>query len=179
MGSLSPTFLQYEFSFVRRIRLLGPNGRFSSQEPYSGNARPFVEFPLLPLTNIRDFHLKQVHGSGWEPFDPSFLPALETFAVDCKTGAPDHLLSPLFLNPSFPPSLKTLAFLDCALSGDFMEALAQFASDRTNTTSALLRRVVIVDSRGKLPTEASIDALGKHVPDVDIRVGKRLPTDLV
>ena len=170
--------MEYEFSFGRRIRLLGPNGSFSFQESYSGDARPFIEFPLLSLTNVREFHLKQVSGSNWGTFDPSFLPALETFAVDCKTGAPDHLLSALFLNPSFPPSLKTLAFLNCALSGDFMEALTQFASDRTNTASALLRRVVIVDSRGKLPTEASIDALGKHVPDVDIRVGKRLPTDL-
>ena len=175
---LSPTFLQYEFSSCRRIRLLGPNGRFSSQEPYSGNARPFVEFPLLPLTNIRDFHLKQVHGSGWEPFDPSFLPALETLVVNCQIGALSLLLSALFLNPSFPPSLKTLAFLNCSPSGDFMEALTKFASNRKNTTSAWLHRVVIVDSKENLPTTASINALGKHVPDVDIRVGERLPTDL-
>jgi hypothetical protein len=175
---LSPTFMEYRLYRGRSIRLLGPNGSFSFQESHSPDARPFVEFPLLPLTNVREFHLKQVYGSKWGTFDPPFLPALETFAVHCKTGASGHLLSLLFSNPSFSPSLKTLAFLNCTLSGDFMEALTRFASDRKNTTSAWLRRVVIVDSRGKLPTEASIDALGKHVPDVDIRVGKKLPTDL-
>jgi hypothetical protein len=175
---LSPTFVEYQLSRGRSIRLLGPNGSFSFQESESPDARPFVEFPLLPLTNVREFHLRQVFGSDWGAFDPSFLPALETFAVDCGTGASGHLLSALFSNPSFPPSLKTLAFLNCTLSGDFMEALTQFASDRKNTTSAWLHHVVIVNSKENLPTTASINALGKHVPDVDVRVGNKLPTDL-
>jgi hypothetical protein len=175
---LSPTFMEYQLSRGRRIRLLGPNGSFSFQKPDSRDARPFVEFPLLPLTNVREFHMKQVYGSDWGTFDPSFLPALETFAVDCGTGASGHLFSTLFSNPSFSPSLKTLAFLNCTLSGDFMKALTQFASDRKNTTSAWLHHVVIVNSKENLPTTASINALEKHVPDVDVRVGGKLPTDL-
>jgi len=59
-----------------------------------------------------------------------------------------------------------------------MEELTLFASARKYTTSARLRRVVIVDSGGKFPSAASIDALEKQVPIVDIRRGKELPTDL-
>jgi len=59
-----------------------------------------------------------------------------------------------------------------------MKELTQFASDRKNTTSARLHRVIIVDSGGKFPSATSIDALEKHVPIVDVRRGKKLPTDL-
>ena len=59
-----------------------------------------------------------------------------------------------------------------------MEALTRFASDRTKTTSAWLRRVVIVDSGGNFPSVDSINALRKHVPVVNVSVGEELPTDL-
>ena len=107
-------------------------------------------------------------------FDPSVFPALETFTIDCEIQI-SHLLSTLLSNPSFSPSLKTLAFLNCDLSGGSMEALTRFASERTKTTSARLRRVVIVDSKGNLPSVASIDALEKYVPIVNVDVGKELP----
>ena len=74
--------------------------------------------------------------------------------------------------------MKTLAFLDCNLTEDFMEELARFASNRKNTASTRLHRVVIVDSKGKLPSVVSVDALGKVVPVVDVRMSKELPGDL-
>ena len=107
----------------------------------------------------------------------SFFPALETLAIECETSVP-YLLSALLSNPSSSPSLKTLAFLDCNLSEQFMEELTRLASDRRNTTSARLDRVVVVDSGGKFPSPASIDALEEHVPTVDVRRGTRLPADL-
>lgn len=74
--------------------------------------------------------------------------------------------------------MKTLAFLDCDLDEGFMEKLTWFVCNRRNTASAWLYRVVIVNSKGNLPSVDSIDALGKHVPVVDVRVGKELPSDL-
>ena len=178
---LSPIFMECQYkSRSISIQLRGPNGSFSFQEFYEGE-KPSVESHLLPLTSVREFRL--IHpksaqvSSRHDVFNPSFFPALEALAVACGTWA-SHILSNLLSNPSFPPSLKTLAFLNCNLSGDFMEELTRFASDRKNTTSAKLRRVVIIDSQGNLPTIASIDTLGEHVPIVDIRVGKELPTDL-
>jgi hypothetical protein len=174
---LSPAFLEYQ-SHQRRIRLFGPNGSFSFQ--CSGfDGKPFGELPLLPLTDVREFHLKHRRASSLKPvvFNPSFFPALETFSIDCGIQV-SHLLSTLFSDPSFPHSLKTLAFLNCDLSGDSMEVLTQFSFDRTKTTSAWLRRVVIIDSKGNLPSVDSINALRKCVPIVNVGVGEELPTDL-
>ena len=145
---------------------------------------PFVEFPLLPLANIRRFRLDIY---GWELFrlspDPvvfqhmSSFPALETFAVGRETDL-SLLLSALLLNPSASPTLKILAFVDCVLTEEFMKELTQFAFDRKNTTSAWLDRVVIIHRGGILPNIASIRGLEEHVPVVDVRTGVELPADL-
>ena len=178
---LSPISMEYQ-SHKRSIQLLGPNGRFSFRSSYNNHGSPFVEFPSLPLTDVREFLLKH-RGSGRSQeiypvvFKPSVFPALEIFAIDCDIQV-SHLLSTLLSNPLLSPSLKTLAFLNCDLSGDSMEALTRFASDRTKTTSAWLRRVVIVDSGGNFPSVDSINALRKHVPVVNVSVGEELPTDL-
>ena len=110
-------------------------------------------------------------------FRPPLLPALETFTVTRETGML-RLLFPLFSNPSSSPSLKTLAFLDCNLTNEFMKELAQFIANRKNTTSVWLHRVVIVNSNGNLPSPGSIDALREGVPVVDVRVARELRTDL-
>jgi len=178
----SPTFMEYR-AYERTIRLLGPNGSLSFHKPriYHGD-RPFVEFPLLPLTDIRELRLiHRMSESPWATFGAefyiSFFPALEIFATDYEEQL-CYSLPTLFSDPSFPPSLKTLAFLNCDLSGGFMEELTRFASGRRNTTSALLRRVVIIDSKGNLPSVASINALEEYVPVVDVCIGKTLPKDL-
>ena len=175
----SPTFMEYHPD-RRRIRLSGPNGS-SSYSHSLGSRTPFVEFPLLPLTSIREFRLiRRREESSTNPviFTPSSLPALETLAIEHELTAL-HLLSDLFSNPSSSPSLNTLAFLDCRIDEGFMEALTHFASNRKNTTSASLYRVVIVNSKGDLPSFASIDTLGKHVLAVNVQIGKTLPTDLI
>jgi len=62
----SPSFMEYYAGTTRRIRLLGLNGTasFSSQP---GSYPPSEEFPRLPLTNVRRFHLDT---EGWEPIQP-------------------------------------------------------------------------------------------------------------
>ena len=176
-----PTSIDYDSS-GRTIRLLGPNGSFLFGMTVNSQ-NPFIEFPLLPLTNIRKFHLVHpAHLWGQTPvvpvLQPSFFPALETFTVG-RDAPISHLLSDVLSTPSSLPSLTTLGFLGCHLSADFMEALTQFASNRKNTTSALLRRVVIVNSVEDLQDVLSINALREHVPVVDISVGRQLPADLV
>jgi len=174
---LSPTSVEYE-TYLRRIRLSGPDGGFSFR---SFTKDPFVGFPLLTLANVREFRLINHELSETPRLSPithylSFFPSLKTLAVECETNTP--YLSTLLSNPPSSPSLTTLAFFNCGLSESFMEELTRFASDRKNTTSSRLHRVVIVDSGGKFPSAASIDALEKHVPIVDVRRGKKLPTDL-
>jgi len=182
----SVTFMVYH-SDERSIRLLGPDGTFSLTCALSPED-PFAEFPLLHLTNIRAFHLirrELVLNLGDSPdrlarmtFPPASLPALQMLAIEREVHTP-HLFSALFSDPSASPSLITLAFMDCELDEGFMEALTRFAVARKNTPSASLNRVVVVNSKGILPGIASIDALGRHVPVVDVRIGKKLPTDLI
>ena len=177
----SPTFLEYQ-SYPRNIRLHGRNGGFSfSCSPYSGI--PFVEFPSLPLTAVREFRLEhhtpgRLRSSLSPPvFNPSFFPSLETFAVECDTDVL-HFLSALLPNHSALPSLKTLAFLNCVITEDFTQRLTKYAYNRGETTLAKLYQVVIVHKDGKLPSAASIHALGRYVPVVDVRFGTKFPADL-
>ena len=166
----------------RCVELLGPNGRFS----FTGNPHqtaPFAEFSLFQLTNIKTFRLTRralgptMGAQARIAFPPLALPALETLAVEHELDVL-HLLSALFADPSAFPSLKTMAFLDCHIDEACMEALTKSASDRKNTTSAQLYRIVIVSPGRKLPGVLSIDRLGEHVPVVDVRMGKKLPADL-
>lgn len=177
----SPIVMEYCLNewCIRTIRLLGPNGSFSLKLLPEIEAQ-FVELPLLPLNDIRTFHLKNRVSDPDQPtptttpFPHFFFPALETLAIERETDA-SRLLSGLFSNPSFSPSLKTLAFLDCNLGGGFMEELTRFSSNRKNTTSAPLYHVAIVNSAGKLPPFPLIEELRKHVPVVDVRIDKELP----
>lgn len=181
----SPTFMEYysdRGADLRTIRLLGKNGSFSLNR-YPEAEALFVEFPLLPLGDIRTFHLKHrlsifdLSDPVPTVFPPLFLPALETFAIEHETAL-SYLLSALFSNPFSSPSLKTFAFLDCRIDQKFMKELTRFASNRGKSTSARLHRVVIVNSAGQLPPFTLIGELGKYVPVVDVHVGKDLPSDL-
>ena len=159
---------------TRLVGLLGPSGGFShrASDPQSS----VTVFPALPLVNVREFHLI----NGWRArrkLNPSLFPVLETFVVVGEIPV-SRVLSTVFSKPSFPPRLKTLAFVGCNLNEDFMGKLTRFASNRKDITWARLHRVVIIDSRAKLPSAESIDTLEKLVPVVDIRVGKEVPTGL-
>jgi hypothetical protein len=181
----SPTSMEYQ-SHIRSIRLRGPNGIFSFRGPsYPGEPVEFVEFPLLPLANVREFRLIHHNAMRWRAiplgpvvFRPSSFPALETLAIECDINI-SYALSALLSNPSSSPSLKTLAFLNCDLSEDFMEELTRFASDRKNiTTSAWLHRVLIVQRDGRFPSVDSVDKLRRYVTIVDVWMDTKLPTDL-
>ena len=179
-------FMEYHCD-ERKIRLLGPNGTFSLTCASSPEV-PFAEFPLLQLTNVQAFHLirrELVLNLGDSPdrlarmiFPPLSLPALGVLAIEREVHT-SHLFSALFSDPSASSSLKTIAFMDCELDGSFMEALTRYAADRKNTPSTPLHRVAIVSSKGTLPSVTSIDALGEYVQVVDVRIGKKLPTDLI
>ena len=176
----SPTLMEYNPDHST-IRLLGPNGSFLFDA--TGLEDLLTRSPPPHLANVRNFYLirptsvhipiPQVH----IVFPPSFLPSLEMLAIDGEATVL-LLFSEFFSNPS-SPSLKILAFLDCDINEGFMEELTRFASDRKKTTSAWLYRVVIVNSKGILPRIASIDALRKLVPVVDVQVGTKLPADLM
>ena len=180
-----PTLMEYE-SHPREIRLRGPNGTFSFNS-LVGLGSLFVEFPALPpLTNIREFRL--IHRTSLLPppgpevsHQLSSFPALETLAIECGVECNTDLsdaLSPLLSKPSAHPSLKTLAFLNCAIADEFVEELTRFALARENTVSAGLHRVVIVHRDGRFPSADLVRALQRHVPVVDVLFGKELPKDL-
>jgi hypothetical protein len=145
-------------TYDKTIRLFGPNGSttfFGSP----GTDISFVEFPRLLLTHVRRLHL---HTDPWTGFacysgpavfhQMSSFPTLETLTIE-RHPSLSRLLSVLFSNPSSSPSLKTLGFLGCNITGGFMEELTRFASDRKDTTSARLHCVVILDREGKIPTD--------------------------
>lgn len=178
----SPTLMEYR-SYPRNIQLFGPNGRFSLQRhTIPGGGIPFAEFPLLPLTHVRELRLTHrlpeliQQTVSPQAFDQSSFPALETLVVDCGTSV-SHLLSALFSNPS-SPSLKTLTFMNCDLTEKFVEELTQYASKRGGITSAPLYKVVIIHPDGVFPSIASIRKLEEHVSVIDVRMGTKLPKDL-
>lgn len=172
--SFPPTIMEYG-PFPRSIRLLGPGGSFS----YKGLVNTecaFGEFPLLPLTNIRELRL-ECHGP-WilRQFRLSSFPSLEVLAVDGTSKV--SLLSPVLPDPATSPSLKTLAFLDCVIKEEFMAQLAKVAFYRKNSPSTPLRRVIIINSEGDLPAATSIEQLRKHVSVVEVLEGRGFPKDL-
>jgi hypothetical protein len=170
----SPILMEYG-PFPRSIRLLAPDGSFSYRGPVNTES-PFGEFPLLPLANVRELRL-ECRGS-WilRQFRLSTFPSLEVLAVN--GGSKVSLLSPVLPDPASSPSLKTLAFLDCLITEEFMAQLAQVAFNRTNNSSTLLSRVVIIDSEGNLPVAVSIEQLRKYVSVVEVLEGTKFPKDL-
>lgn len=182
-----PTYMEYRRneSAGMTIRLFGADAggsfTFGKWESNTKEDDRFVEFPLLPLDKIQTLRLK--HGTMCPRFllSPKALPfssfpALETFVIEGERDV-SCLLSDLFSNPSPSRSLKTLAFLDCNINGEFMDKLTQFSNTK-KTTSAPLHRVVIVDSGGKLPSSPTVCELMKYVEVVEAHVDEDLMLDL-
>ena len=173
---LSPTFMKYE-PFAQEIQLIGPNGSFLYDTHHYSKMGAFVDFLILPLTNVQEFHL--AYAKSPITFDPQLFPSLQTLVIE-NIDRP-HLFFTLLSNPSSFPSLNTLAFLGCYIAegSGFMEELVRFASGRKNTTSARLHRVVMVQDTGDSPDVDSIRELEKHVPVVEVLFGSELPTGIV
>lgn len=156
------------------IRSYGPNGSFWF-ESLSPSEMSFVGLPLLSFGRTRGLHPR---GSKNGPLNPSIFPVLETLALE-RNSSPQGTLSILFSSPESFPLPKTLAFLDRNLSEVFMESLARFASERKNTTSVGLGRVVIACQERESPSAESIRAVERHVSVVDVRPSPtELPDDL-
>ena len=179
LGNLAaPTYME---SDERGIRLRGPNGEFIFHG-LSVSGMSFIRPFPLSLASVREMHLEcpgqQASTTDPRVFHPSPFPALEALAIKHDTDI-SATFSALLPTPASSPSLKTLAFLNCDPSKDFMKQLTRFVSNRKKTSSAWLNRVVIMHSGEIFPSAASIHTLGKQVPVVDVRFGTKLPTDLI
>ena len=175
----APIFMKYRppSKLPTTIRLLGPGGSFGLSG-YFYLQNDFRESFPFTLDTIREIRLEYHAPSIPTEILLSSFPSLEVFVI--SNGACISLvLSALFPNPTSSPLLKTLAFLNCVMTEDFMDELAQFASRREKTTSASVHRVVITGSDGGLPSVASIERLRKCVPVVEVTEGHKLPMDLL
>ena len=177
----SPTFFQLGHGpLTKYIALDGPGGKLSFHGHF-WQEESFTDFAVLPLANVRKVHLLyRKKGTLKLPvFNPSYFPALETLTVDCNADVP-NILSDLLSNSPPSPSLKTIGFLNCDLSQDFMEELTRFASECQNIpTSTWLHRVQIVHSDGVSPSAASICKLGEYVDLVEVLMGDKFSMDLM
>ena len=165
--------------YSKHIMLDGPDGKLS----FSGLSDvSFAGLAVLPLANVREVRLNHRKGTtvnALKPpvFYPSYFPALELLTV----GYTDVLdtLSALLSNSPPSPSLKTIGFLDCDLSEDFMKELTRFASERQNIPpSTWLHRVQIIHSDGVFPSAASIRRLREYVKVVEVRMEDGFSKDL-
>ena len=172
----SPIFMECRYS-QHSVRLLGPGGSFTFRNCFmlGGN---FRESHPLPLESIRQFRLRYRVPSLPMEIHPSSFHSLEVLAI-CDSISISLVFSKLLPNPTSSPLLKTLAFLNCIITEDFVGELAQFASDRESASSASLHRIVIVGSNEKLPSVDWIERLRECVPVVDVVEGCELPKDLL
>lgn len=173
----SSTFMEYKHS-PRKIQLRGPNGSFLF-DGHIDSETSFQDFPLLPLSSIRELRLECRRSWILTDFRLSLFPSLEVLAIDGGSSISffPHEQSTSGSTPS--PLLKTLAFLDCVITEDFMAILTRVAIHRKRGPSTSLQRVVIINSKGQFIPEASIESLMEHVPVVELLYGREFPKDLV
>ena len=147
---------------------------FRSTEP---TLKGHTELMLFPTTALREFYINihpyQYIGVGVSPVLKN-LPSLETLAFS-KTKFPIGLLSALAEEPVLCPTLKTIAFFDCAMDSDIAKRLGETIAKRGGLAAVRLYRVVIVSSTGSLPDLGSIQQLRMSVPCVEVRVDDKLP----
>ena len=153
--------LEYQ-PFPRKIRLIGPDGTLL----YRRIGGEHLSFPSLETLVVLGHDMNACPVGGEYTLDISIPGSSVTLP-----------LSPVLPDPAFSPSLETLAFLDCDITEDFMGNLARLALDRKNHTSTSLRRVIIMHSKGRFPSESSVRRLREYVPVVEVSGGNELPED--
>ena len=153
--------LEYQ-PFPRKIRLIGPDGTLL----YRRIGGEHLSFPSLETLVVLGHDMNACPVGGEYTLDIS-IPG-------SSVALP---LSPVLPDPAFSPLLETLAFLDCDITEDFMDNLARLALDRKNHTSTSLRRVIIMHSKGRFPSESSVRRLREYVPVVEVSGGNELPED--
>ena len=171
----SPTFMEYRSNSPYNIRLVGPGGSFLLEGHFLLEDA-FKEFHLFTLDSIQELHLEYRAASIPTEFHPFSFPSLEVLVIDHAVSVSEVLFT-LLQNPT-SSSLKTLALLNCAINEGLMDELAQFTSDRANTTLASLRRIVIIGPIMEHPSAASIERLRERIPVVEVMKGSELPADL-
>ena len=157
------------------LHLSGNNGSFSfySQKTLK---RLYEEFTLFATTAVREFHLP-LGNQARLSWALERLPALETLIITGGRLGPEFL-SALAGEPVLCPSLNTIAFLDCEVTGEAVCGLEGILAKREHSTAARLHRVAIVNRTVDLPNQRLVSQLQKFVPRVDIAVGDELPDSL-
>ena len=157
--------------YPKWLHIFGGDGQLSFQ----GSGTTKFDFTLFDTGAVREFHANL--DSDGESLAPQLrrLPALEALALS-GTHLPPGLLSPLTEEPILCPSLKTVAFLDCKVTGKgIIKELEEVLAKRNVSTAARLYRVVIVNHTRALPDLQSILRLRNIVPHVDVGAGDELP----
>lgn len=152
------------------------DGQFSVQSS-KAPSMIYDAFRLFVTAAVREFHIGAVRidpGNGLLSWSLGRLPTLETLILS-ETPISSGSLSVLAGEPILCPSLKTIAFFDCKMSGVVIKELGEVLEKRRDSTAARLYRVVIVNNTQALPNLQLIHNLRKIVPCVDIGVGDQLP----
>lgn len=174
-----PTLLEIRQSHSLEFTLRGSGGALLVHK-FFHRGESFIdlsELPLLLLANIREFRLLRVDKTLLKTlvFHLSHFPLLETLAIARRANLQRTLFA-LLTNPSSSPFLKTLAFLNCDLSENFMKELTKFAFERRSADiTAWLDRVLIFHRDGVFPSDASISRLKSCVRIVNTRVASVFP----
>jgi len=137
----------------------------------------YNEFDLFVAEAVREFHANISYippNSNHLSWPLERLPALEALVLSTARLDPGSL-SALAEEPILCPSLKTIAFFDCEVTGDVIKELEEVLATRRHSTAARLYRVVIVSNTRALPDFQLIHQLRKFVPCVDVGVGDKLP----
>ena len=163
------TTIKYQDS-PRCFQIFSSNGRLSFRSPKTlptshGELKSFV------TETTREFHVDGCHNLT-TPLE--LLPALEALVFSGVDRFPGSLPE-LTREPILCPSLKTIAFFDCKVTGEVIKELGRALAKRRDSTAARLYRVVIVNSTRPLPDFQSIRQLQNIVPCLDVRVGNKLP----
>ena len=180
-----PTHIQQLLTPVTAIKywnapkwrhVVGGNGRLSFRS-HKSPSKMYDEFKLFVTEAVREFHLNVERldpGSGRLSWPLGRLPALEVLAFFEAQISPGSL-SILAKEQVLCPSLKTIAFFDCEITGDVIRELGEVLAKRRDSAAARLYQVVIVNNTRALPDLQLIHQLRKFVPRVDVGVGEELP----
>ena len=168
------TIIKYRVS-PRRLHIFSGEGELSFQSPKTGSM--YNEFNLFDTGTVREFHVN-THcpnpGSDYLSWPLRRLPALEVLVLSETRLSPGSLFA-LANEPILCPSLKTIVFFDCQVTGDAIRELERVLAKRRDSTAARLYRVVIVNNTCALPNLQLIHQLRTIVPRVDVGVGDELP----
>ena len=169
------TTIKY-WDFPRQLHLSSDGGTFHFHSPHKITPTLYDEFKLFATGAVRELHLSlhPRHPTQRLSWSLERLPALEALVMS-ETVLSSDTLSPLGEEPVLCPSLKTVAFSNCAVSQHAIRGLREVLAKREHSIAARLHQVVIVDDGFNLPDIPSIRHLQELVPRVNIRVGDRLP----